>query len=128
LLRPGGRLVAQCGGEGNIDGLRGRARAVTRRDPYAEHFSDFRAPWNYAAPEQTRERLLRAGFAEAECWLQPAPLTPEHAREFLATIVLGPHVQHLPADLREPFMDEVLAELGEPVIVDYVRLNIDAWA
>src|SRR2546427_7653552 len=42
LLRPGGRLVAQCGGEGNIDGLRGRARAVTRRDPYAEHLSDFR--------------------------------------------------------------------------------------
>ena len=128
LLCPGGRLVAQCGGEGNIDGLRDRARAVTRRDPYVQHFSDFRAPWNYAAPEQTRERLLRAGFAEAECWLQPAPLSPEHPREFLATIVLGPHVQHLPADLREPFMDEVLAELGEPVVVDYVRLNIDARA
>jgi trans-aconitate 2-methyltransferase len=128
LLCPDGRLVAQCGGEGNIDRLRGRARAVTRRDPYAEHFSDFRAPWNYAAPGQTRERLLRAGFAEAECWLQPAPRTPEHPREFLATIVLGPHVQHLPAELREPFMDEVLAELGEPVVVDYVRLNIDASA
>jgi trans-aconitate 2-methyltransferase len=127
-LCPGGQLVAQCGGEGNIDGLRGCTRAVTRRDPYAEHFNDFRAPWNYAAPEQTRERLLRAGFAEAECWLQPAPLTPQHPREFLATIVLGPHVQQLPADLREPFMDEVLAELGEPVVVDYVRLNIDAWA
>jgi trans-aconitate 2-methyltransferase len=128
LLRPGGRLVAQCGGEGNIDGLRGRARAVMQRNPYAEHFSDFRAPWNYAAPEPTGERLLRAGFAEAECWLRPAPLAPEHPREFLATVVLGPHVQHLPAGLREPFMDEVLAELGEPVVVDYVRLNIDASA
>ena len=128
LLRPGGRLVAQCGGKGNIDGLRGRARAVMQRDPYAEHFSDFRAPWNYAAPGQTRERLLRARFAEAQCWLAPAPRAPEHAREFLATIVLGPHVQHLPAELREPFMDEVLAELGEPVVVDYVRLNIDATA
>lgn len=128
LLRPGGRLVAQCGGEGNIDGLRDRARAVLERGPYAEHFSDWRAPWNYAAPEQTRERMLRAGFAGAECWLQPAPTAPEHPREFLATIVLGPHVQQLPAHLREPFMDEVLAELGEPVIVDYVRLNIDATA
>src|SRR5271167_1690890 len=27
-LRPGGRLVAQCGGEGNIDILRGRAKVV----------------------------------------------------------------------------------------------------
>ncbi|MDQ6811294.1 MAG: methyltransferase type 11, partial [Actinomycetota bacterium] len=76
----------------------------------------------------TRERLLRAGFSQAECWLAPAPQEPEQPREFLATIVLGPHVQRLPAELRDPFMDDVLAAVGEPVIVDYVRLNIDATA
>jgi len=127
-LRPGGRLVAQCGGEGNIDVLRGRAAIVLARDPYAEHFADWRAPWNYAGPRQTHERLLAAGFASAECWLTPAPRQPEHPREFLATIVLGPHVQQLPEGLRERFMDDVLRELGEPVVVDYVRLNIDATA
>ena len=127
-LRPGGRLVAQCGGEGNIEILRGKASAVIARDSYREHFRDWRAPWNYAGPGETRRRLLDAGFASAECWLAPAPKQPEHAREFLATIVLGPHVQKLPDELREPFMDEVLAELGEPVIVDYVRLNMDATA
>jgi hypothetical protein len=42
--------------------------------------------------------------------------------------VLGPHVQQLPEQLREPFMDDVLAVLGDPVVVDYVRLNIDATA
>ncbi len=42
--------------------------------------------------------------------------------------MLGPHVQQLPAELREQFMDDVLALLGEPVTVDYVRLNIDAIA
>src|SRR6202035_3969524 len=68
-LRPGGRLLAQCGGEGNIDVLRGHARAVLEREPYAEHFDGWRAPWNYAAPLQTRERLLDAGFASADCWL-----------------------------------------------------------
>jgi trans-aconitate 2-methyltransferase len=127
-LRPGGRLVAQCGGEGNIDVLRGVAGEVLAREPYAEHFVDFRPPWQYAAPTITRERLLNAHFSSAECWLEPAPQQPEYPREFLQTIVLGPHVQHLPEALREPFMDELLAELGEPVIVDYVRLNIDAVA
>jgi trans-aconitate 2-methyltransferase len=127
-LAPGGRLVAQCGGEGNIDVLRGHANDVLAREPYAEHFQGFQPPWNYAGPEETRERLLAAGFARAECWLQPAPKQPEHPREFLSDIVLGPHYQHMPAELREPFMDDVLAELGEPVIVDYVRLNIDATA
>lgn len=127
-LRPGGRLVAQCGGEGNIDRLRGVAYAILAREPYAAHFRDWRAPWNYAAAELTQERLLSAGFSSARCWLAPAPQQPEHAREFLSTIVLGPHVQHLPERLREPFMDEVLRDLGEPVVVDYVRLNIDAVA
>jgi trans-aconitate 2-methyltransferase len=127
-LRPGGRLLAQCGGRGNIDVLRGRANEVLAREPYAAHFGDFEQPWNYAGPAQTRERLMAAGFQRAECWLQPAPKEPEHPREFLSEIVLGPHYQHLPAELREPFMDDVLAVLGEPVLVDYVRLNIDATA
>jgi trans-aconitate 2-methyltransferase len=127
-LRPGGRLMAQCGGEGNITGLRGRVAPLLSREPYAGHFADWRAPWNYAGAEQTRERLLSAGFAEAECWLTPAPREPEHPREFLRTIVLGPHVQRLPEELRERFMDDAIAQIGQPVVVDYVRLNIDATA
>jgi trans-aconitate 2-methyltransferase len=127
-LRPGGRLVAQCGGEGNIDQLRGVANQVRGAEPYARHFGDWQPPWNYAAPQQTKTRLLAAGFTDAESWLQPAPKQPEHAREFLSTIVLGPHVQQLPEKLRDAYMDDVLAALGEPVVVDYVRLNIDATA
>jgi trans-aconitate 2-methyltransferase len=127
-LRPGGRLLAQCGGEGNIDILRAHARAVMARAPFAARFADFAAPWNYAGAQVTEERLRAAGFAKAKCWLVPAPRQPPEPREFLSTIVLGPHVQHLPEELRVPFMDEVLALVGEPVTVDYVRLNIDAVA
>ncbi len=127
-LRPGGALAAQCGGEGNIAHLRGRVRSVIEREPYARHFEGWRAPWHYPSPDVTRERLLAAGFAAAECWLAPAPRQPEEPRAYLSTIVLGPHVQQLPEALREPFMDDVLEVLGEPVVVDYVRLNIDAIA
>jgi trans-aconitate 2-methyltransferase len=127
-LHPGGRMAAQCGGEGNIDILRDHVAELLTVDPYAEHFADWRPPWNYAGPDETRERLLEAGFSAAECWLTPAPREPGHPREFLSTIVLGPHVQQLPEDLRESFMDDVLELLGEPVVVDYVRLNIDAVA
>ena len=127
-LAPGGALVAQCGGEGNIDVLRGEASEVLAREPYAEHFRDWRAPWNYAGPLATRRRLLGAGFSEAECWLSQTPRRPDHPREFLSTIVLGPHVQQLPEELREPFLDDLLERVGEPVTVDYVRLNIDAVA
>jgi len=127
-LAPGGRLVAQCGGEGNIAALRGRARELLGRDPYAPHFAGWQPPWHYAGAERTRARLLAAGFAAADCWLAHAPQRPPQAREFLAEVVFGPHVQRLPAELREPFMDELMAAVGEPVVVDYVRLNIDAVA
>jgi hypothetical protein len=44
-------------------------------------------------------------------------------------VILGPHVQRLPEDLRDPFLDAVLDEVGEgEMMVDYVRLNIDAVA
>jgi trans-aconitate 2-methyltransferase len=127
-LRSGGRLVAQCGGEGNITILRGKVAPLLDHEPYAEHFRDWRPPWNYAGAGETQERLLSAGFASAECRLQPAPREPEYPREFLSTIVLGPHVQRLPEELRERFMDDALEAIGEPVVVDYVRLNIDALA
>lgn len=127
-MRPGGRFAAQCGGEGNIDGLRSHARAVLAEEPYAEHFEGWIAPWNYAGAEITERRLRAAGFAQARCWLSDAPSTPDEPREFLRTIVLGPHVQRLPEQLREPFLDQVLARVGEPVVIDYVRLNIEATA
>ncbi|HTD58251.1 MAG TPA: methyltransferase domain-containing protein, partial [Solirubrobacteraceae bacterium] len=90
-LRSGGRIAAQCGGEGNITILRGKVAPLLSLEPYAEHFEDWRPPWNYASPDDTRERLLAAGFGSARCWLTPAPREPEHPREFLSTIVLGPH-------------------------------------
>jgi trans-aconitate 2-methyltransferase len=127
-LVPGGRLVAQCGGEGNIEVLRGHVAPLLSQEPYAEHFRDWVPPWNYAPVPATDERLHSAGFASAECWLTPAPREPEYPREFLATIVLGPHMQRLPEELRDRFMDDALRRIGEPVVVDYVRLNIDAIA
>jgi trans-aconitate 2-methyltransferase len=127
-LRDGGRLVAQCGGEGNITKLRGKALEVIARERWRDAFAGFEPPWNYAGAEESHERLIAAGFASAHAWLAPAPKEPEHPHEFLSEVVLGPHVQHLPENLRDPFMDEVLELLGEPVVVDYVRLNIDAVA
>ena len=120
--------MAQCGGEGNIDVLRGKAAVVAEREPYAEHFEGFTAAVELRRAGADARAAARGRLRLRRGWLAPAPAEPEQPREFLRTIVLGPHVQRLPAELREPFMDEVLAELGEPVVVDYVRLNIDAVA
>ena len=43
-------------------------------------------------------------------------------------MIFAPHLERLPHELREPFIDELEAELGHPLVLDYVRLNIDATA
>lgn len=129
-LRDGGRLVAQCGGEGNVAHVHGVMREVSEQPPFAAYLSGWSGPWNFSSAEAAEQRLLRAGFRQARCWLTPAPVRPPEPREFLRTVILGPCLQALPSDdeLREAFVDEVHNRLGEPPEIDYVRLNIDAVA
>ena len=128
LARSGGQFVAQCGGEGNIARVRAIGREVGGRPPFAEHLAAMAEIWHYASVEQTRERLERAGFDVGRCWIAPAPTTPPRPREFLQTVIFAPYLEHLPAELHEPFLDAILAGLGEPLVLDYQRLNWDATA
>jgi trans-aconitate 2-methyltransferase len=128
VLRPGGRLAAQNGGAGNIARLKASSEKVAGRAPYAPYFEGFGQPWNYAAPEETEKRLLEAGFAQARCWLQPWDVVPPEPAEFLRTVCLGPHVDRLPEELRDPFIADILELEEEPLVLGYVRLNIDATA
>jgi trans-aconitate 2-methyltransferase len=128
-LRPGGLLVAQCGGQGNIASVHAAAREVMAVDPFAPSFEGWRGPWNFAAPDETEARLRAAGFAQARAWLQERPVTPEEPHAYLTEINLGAHLGRLPEELRPRFVDAVIERLGgPPVTIDYVRLNIDATA
>jgi trans-aconitate 2-methyltransferase len=127
-LRPGGRLVAQCGGAGNVRRTRRAAQEVGEQEPFAPYMNGWEGPWNFSPAELAQERLLAAGFGEARCWLVPVTVEPPEPREFLRTINLGSHLLPLPEELREPFVAAVHERVGEPYTIDYVRLNIDAVA
>jgi len=126
VLRPGGRLAAQCGGSGNIDAFRRAGEQVAARDPYRGYFDSFERPWNYAGAEETTARLKRAGFGEVHCWLEPWAVVPPEPAEFVRTVCLGAHLEHVPKRLGERFVADVLDTQREPLRLDYVRLNIDA--
>jgi trans-aconitate 2-methyltransferase len=119
VIRPGGRLVAQCGGAGNIASI--QAVLATIGDGWLGDVV-------FATPEETRRRLEAAGFDEIETWLQPEPTRFEPGEPFetfLRTVVLGAHLARLPAGRRDAFVRAVADRLPEAVI-DYVRLNIVA--
>jgi len=123
-LKPGGRLVAQCGGRGNIDAFRVAADEVAGEEPFAPFFRGWRRPWNYATAEETEERLRRAGFHEISCWLEDRPVELAQPRSFVETVCLVRHLDPLPSQLREPFVDRVLQSAGVPLVLGYVRLNM----
>ncbi|HET8674018.1 MAG TPA: methyltransferase domain-containing protein [Thermoleophilaceae bacterium] len=125
-LRPGGRLVAQCGGAGNIERFHDVVKQVAEEPPFAEHIGGWEGPWNYAGAPETAVRLAHAGFVDAECWLEPRPTTPDEPEEFIRTVCLGHHLERLPEVLRSEFVERVYERVPKPLELDYVRLNIDA--
>jgi trans-aconitate 2-methyltransferase len=122
-LKPGGRLAAQCGGEGNVAALEAAAEAVGEREPFASGLAGWPGPWTFASPHETAERLRRLGWVDVWTWPHRVRVEPDDPHEYIGTSALGSHTERLAPELREPFVAAVLAELSEPV-VDYVRLNI----
>lgn len=119
VLRPGGWLVAQCGGIGNIASIR---RVL------AQVGDGWLGSTYYASPLDTARRLDRVGFVDVECWLHDEPTRFEPGQPFetfLRTVILGAHLQRLPVESRDGFVRAVVDRLSEPLI-DYVRLNIVA--
>jgi trans-aconitate 2-methyltransferase len=126
-LRPGGRLEAQCGGAGNLDRFHGRGLdEVAAEEPFAPYFAGWDGPWNFSSPARAAAALERAGFTDVHCWLEGRSVRPPEPRDYLRVVCLGHHLVRLPEGLRDPFVDTVLARVGEPVELDYVRLNTSA--
>jgi len=120
VLRPGGALVAQCGGAGNLDSVQRALVDVGETWP---------GPWTFATPEETAPRLAGAGFVDIETWLheESTPMAPgEPLETFLATVVLRVHLDRLPEPARADFVRRVAERLGPAPVLDYVRLNITA--
>jgi trans-aconitate 2-methyltransferase len=125
-MKPGARLVAQCGGRGNIDEFRRVADQVASSAPFAEYFAEWRRPWNYATADETAERLKRAGFDEVSTWLEEKPTQLDDARRFVQTVCLVRHLDPLPPERHDEFIDAVLARCDDPLVLGYVRLNMIA--
>jgi trans-aconitate 2-methyltransferase len=119
VTRPGGLLIAQCGGAGNI---------ATIQRALASIGDGWLGPVHFETVLATTRRLDAAGYVNIECWLTDEPTRFEPGEPFetyLRTVVLGAHLERLPAADHDAFVREIADTLGEPLI-DYVRLNIVA--
>jgi len=131
ILRPGGRLEAQCGGGPNTKRLRDRADALAATPKFARYFEGFREPWLYEDAEGAAEKLRRAGYTDVETSVESAPTILDdaaHYSEFVRNIILRRHLENIPTEKEKA---EFIAELTEqaardepPFLLDYWRLNL----
>ncbi|PYP89105.1 MAG: methyltransferase type 11 [Candidatus Angelobacter sp. Gp1-AA117] len=131
-LRPGGLLLAQCGGGPNLKRLRERTQQVMALPEFAPYFKDWQRVWEYPDPETTLERLKRPGFIKIDTGLEIAPTQlpdAETFRQFQATVTLHPYLERLPQELHHRFLDPIVEQFSQdkpPFLLDYWRLNIYA--
>ena len=131
-LRPGGRLVAQCGGAANLDRLYGRARALMDSSEYRDHFVGWTSFNHFENVADTERRLRQAGFNDIDVSLVSSPVTfdtPAAFSEFVAAVCLRHHLDRLPPSARVGFIARITEQAGgdDPSLTfDYWRLNIAA--
>ena len=132
ILRPGGRLVSQAGGGPNLERLYTRCAALRSEPEFAECFTGWQDPWMFAGVEETRTRLARSGFIDADVSLEFTPTAfaaAEQYAQFVTTVCLRHHLDRLPEAKRVVFVDRLTrmaAGDDPPLTLDYWRLNIDA--
>jgi len=123
-LRPGGRLVAQWGGQGNVADVTDAGFGAAAEPRFASYFDGWTGDWTFATPEATERRLRGAGFSDVWCWPTRVDVAPADPAGYLSTICLGSFLARLPGELRDLFIAAALERLPDPLEIHYVRLNI----
>lgn len=129
-LGSGGRLHAQCGGQGNLERAHSLVMDTIRTPRFAEFFRSLSDPWLFADVAASEQRLKMAGFRDLRVDLETAPTPFPDAstyREFMGSVVLRPFLAYLPQALRAEFVEAVTERArceNPPFFLDYVRLNL----
>lgn len=135
-LKPGGRIVLQFGGKGNIAMISDVANELVTQSHWKGYFRDFRYPWFFPSVEEYRGLVERAGlFAQR---IQLVPKDMAHNGEdalagWLQTVFL-PYTERLPEALREDFVGKVAnayikrrpPDENGGIHVKMVRLEVEA--
>jgi len=137
-LLPGGRLLFQMGGRGNITGALAVVGEVVSRPRWCGCFAGFVPPHHFFGPEEYEVWLPAAGFEVARLELFPRDMPHAGRAAFVGWLrtTWFTYVERVPAELAGAFVDEVADayEAAYPPDADgvyrvrLVRLEVEARA
>jgi trans-aconitate methyltransferase len=129
-LKPGGRFIAEFGGQGNVEKIRSALHGGLRRRGVDPWLVD---PWYYPVPEEYTRILQGCGLRVCSIELLPRPTQlPGDILAWL-DVFAQPFTQALQAEARQSFLSEMRDRLEPELrqadgrwIADYVRLRLKA--
>jgi trans-aconitate 2-methyltransferase len=131
-LKPGGWMVAQFGGGGNLSRLKARVSAMRTEEPFRRYLEDFDDIAHYESVDPTTQRMKDAGFVDINAGLHPAPVSFSDAltfKSFIRSVNMHRYVAKFPPEVEEDFVDRLAAMASKDVpsyTLDYVRLTVRA--
>jgi trans-aconitate methyltransferase len=136
MLKPGGRLVISCGGQGNAHDVFLVLRPEMRLQRWRSCFRRIPVPYFFYSPRDYEKWLPKAGFKINAVKLAPKDATYAGADGFAAWMRTTwlPYVQRVPENMREEFIAAVTRryvakhppDAEGKIHVRMVRLEIDA--
>jgi trans-aconitate 2-methyltransferase len=132
-LQPGGWLVAQCGGEGNVARVFERVSALMASPHLGPSFLGWSDPLEWADARTTTEHLKGVGFVQVTASIESDRVVmPDavHYAEFLRAVALRTHVAQIEdAHLQVLFLEELTRQGAEdepPFVLDLRLLTMEA--
>ncbi len=134
-LRPGGRLLFQCGGRGNAGALMASTKELIRESRWSEYFQGFRYPYYFYGSEGYHTWLGQTGLEEIRVELIPKEMVQQGKTGLEGWIrtTWHPVLERIPEDLRQQFVSEMAERYLERhplkaglAKVEMMRLEVEA--
>lgn len=135
-LKPGGRLLFQCGGRGNAEEFFAVAQRMAGEPAWSAFFEGFSFPWGFYGPAEYEPWCSNAGLEPRRIELLPRVMKQKGLTGLAGWVrtTWMPYTDRLPEDRREPFIREAcerycaahpLDENGDASVL-MVRLEVEA--
>jgi len=136
-LKPGGVLLAQFDGKGNIEEVLKIVYSMLDDKKWSPYFTDFVFPCGYYGPEEYGGWLKNAGFSKKRLEMISKDMVLDGEKGVYGWIAStwNPYTQHVPGELKENFINELVTHIvnNNPpddkgdIHINMKRLKIEAY-
>jgi trans-aconitate 2-methyltransferase len=108
-LRPSGRVLVQCGGEGNGQGVIDSFTTVAAKDSWREYFQNFESTYGFYSDRDYGRWLKEAGLIVDDLRLIPKDMVHADVAAFQGWLRTAwhPYTSRVPENARTGFIEEV---------------------